>query len=157
MDRLPVNQKQIANKGDGIMDYITWCKLFSVKIPTIDQQHRRLFDIINDFHEGIRNNEPREFIFDTLNELIQFTDYHFQDEIRLLAASHYPKDQLEKHKEIHEKLILDIFELHRKYTQNEPQTLYEIEAFLNNWIIRHVLEVDKKYQPFITSKINDKK
>jgi hemerythrin len=39
-----------------------WTDNLSVEIPSIDEQHRKIIDIINDLHEGYDNSSDRDWI-----------------------------------------------------------------------------------------------
>ncbi len=132
------------------MEYVNWSPLFSVKNPHIDQQHKRLFDIVNEFHSAYRAKENKDYIFSVLNRLIKYTEEHFEDEERLMRASGCPQDLLEKHVKEHEKLIVEIFELNNELHDGKTKTLNELERFFDKWLINHVLEEDKKYLDYVS-------
>ncbi len=39
------------------MAYITWSEMFSVEVAYIDEQHKKLFEIINRFHDGVKRED----------------------------------------------------------------------------------------------------
>ncbi len=131
------------------MHYVNWSPLFSVKNPHIDQQHRRLFDLVNEFHSAYKSKENKDYIFSVLNRLIKYTEEHFEDEERLIRASGCPKDLLEHHLKEHEKLIFDIFELNNELHAGKQKSINELERFFDKWLIQHVLEEDKRYLDYV--------
>jgi len=130
------------------MSYVVWSDMFSVKMPYIDNQHKKLFEIANDFHTALEDNKGKEFLFEILNSLIHYTEEHFRDEEEIMEMAGYPAVDIESHKKNHEQLVRDIFGLHQGFTNSEEKTTHELEIFLNNWIIQHILLEDKKYGPF---------
>ncbi len=131
------------------MEYVSWSPLFSVKNPHIDQQHKKLFQIVNEFHSAYKAKENKDYIFSVLNKLIKYTEEHFRDEERLIKASNCPQELYERHMKEHEKLIEDIFELHANLQAGEKKSLNELERFFDKWLINHVLEEDKQYLDYI--------
>lgn len=130
------------------MAYIVWSEFFSVNIPYIDQQHIKLFDIINDFYSDVKSNQPKDVIFRTLNELTLYCEKHFRDEEEMLREIKYTEKEFQLHKKYHEKLLNDIFYLTELLENKEEDFLYKLETFLNGWIIQHILFQDKKYEAF---------
>lgn len=132
------------------MPYIIWCEMFNLDVPLIDSQHKELINIVNEFHNIIKTNLDTSAIFKVLNSLIRYADKHFKEEEKLMEISNYPNDKLQEHKKIHEDLVKDIFNLHDKLNQSKEFPLLEIEMFLNDWLIKHILIDDKKLKPYLT-------
>ncbi len=132
------------------MKFIEWCELFVIGHPLIDEQHQELFKIINQFHSDLSTNQPQKVAVSTLTNLIQFAQKHFADEERVSKKFGFPEDNLGKHKNIHEKLIMDIFELHTDISTGAVSDLGKIDDFLTKWIILHVLIEDIKYKKYLT-------
>jgi hemerythrin len=127
------------------MKFIEWCGLLEIGHFQIDEQHQKLFDIANRFHDQIGKNKDQTLVVETLNQLVQYAQFHFAEEERLLQKLNFPADSLAKHKRTHERLLIQIFDLHAKFAKGTKSTLPEIQQFLNEWLIQHILIEDKKY------------
>ncbi len=130
------------------MKYVTWCEMFSIQVPYIDNQHKKLLDIANELHAAIKSSKNKDIIFIILNSLIRYTEEHFRDEESVMELSGYPPEKIEAHKKIHEQLVKDIFALHEEFKSNDEKSLHEVEVFLNSWMIQHILTQDKKLTPY---------
>jgi hemerythrin len=130
------------------MTYVVWSDMFSVRMPYIDNQHKKLLEIANDFHAALKDNKDRKSLFEILNSLIHYTEEHFRDEEEIMEMAGFPAVDMESHKKIHEQLVRDIFGLHQGFTNSEEKTTHELEIFLNNWLVQHILLEDKKYEPY---------
>lgn len=133
------------------MPYIIWSSMYSINVPYIDNQHKKLFEIVNDFYASIKNDHGRETVFRTLNSLIQYAEQHFRDEEEIMAMAKYPDEEREAHKAKHEKLVEDIFALCEELEKDKELTVEHLELFLNEWLIQHVLLTDKKLQPYCST------
>lgn len=131
------------------MKFIRWCGLFALGHPIIDTQHKELFEIINNFQEELSKGTSSHLSIEILNELIRFAEKHFSDEEEISREFGFPEEELESHREIHEQLILDIFQLHQDISNGILNELDTISDFLANWIIVHVLIEDYKYKPYL--------
>ena len=134
------------------MKFIEWCELLVIGHPLIDEQHQELFNIINQFHDDLSNKRSKKQALYTLTSLIQFAQKHFADEEKISREFGFPDDHLAKHKDIHEKLIIDIFELHTDISSGVENDLGTIGDFLTQWIILHVLIEDNKYKKYLLKK-----
>jgi hemerythrin-like metal-binding protein len=129
------------------MPYVVWSEMFSVGIPHIDKQHQGLFEITNRFHEAIDQRRGQETVFDILNSLVRYAQDHFRDEEEMMRGSDFPDEEVEAHIRVHEQLVQDIFDLLQSLRESGEKSVHELETFTNNWMIKHILVEDKKYQP----------
>ena len=130
------------------MAFVVWSEMFAVHVPYIDNQHRRLLEIVNEFHAAVEESKNREVIFETLNALTRYAEEHFRDEEKIMEAAEYPAVDLTTHKHLHEQLVEDVFRLHKEFSDSRKKPIYELETFLNSWLIQHILLEDKKYEPY---------
>jgi len=129
------------------MAYITWSEVFSVGVPELDAQHRRLVELINDFHGAQEAGSGVATLFGVLNGLVACAEQHFAAEERRMEETHYP--DLLRHRREHDRLVREIFELHRRYERGQPDTAEDTMAFLRAWLLDHILGCDKQYEnPF---------
>ncbi|MFC1744793.1 hypothetical protein ACFL35_12455, partial [Candidatus Riflebacteria bacterium] len=62
------------------MALLQWDELYSVAVEDLDEQHKFLFKLINDFHDSIEKKPDRELELDTLNILVDYAVNHFASE-----------------------------------------------------------------------------
>lgn len=130
------------------MPFIVWTKFFSTGINYVDRQHKQLINIANEFHEHVINNANKSSLFSTLNKLIAYAEEHFRDEELVMEKANINSEHLERHKKLHEELTLSVFELNSELERGEKKTIQDIENFLDEWLIKHILEEDRKMLPF---------
>ena len=134
------------------MRLLNWGSLFETKIADIDEQHKRLFDLINIVHEAVQNKKGLEVMNKAITELISYTNYHFTNEENYMKKFKYP--EYEKHKLEHEALFKKVLDFQERYTDtpNDLMLSQELSIFLKKWLTDHIIGVDKKYAPFLISK-----
>lgn len=118
---------------------------FQTGISFIDEEHKTLFDIIGKVHTTIEAellHDKFDAILDILDELKQYTCVHFADEenyMREIGYEGLPKQQL-----LHQHFIDKLNELDlNDVDDNQEAYLYDFLEFLQNWLITHILKVDK--------------
>lgn len=126
------------------MEYVVWSEMFSTRVPYIDNQHKKLLDIVNEFHGALKEKMGEDILFQILNSLIRYAEEHFRDEETVMDMTGYPADEALSHRKLHEELVEEIFALNENLKGPEKKSLQDIEVFLNGWLIRHILIQDKK-------------
>lgn len=134
----------------GFMPLMTWQDNFSVGVPSIDAQHKRLIELINELHQAMLDGAVPEKIKEILNGLIEYTQLHFSHEEKLFAEHEYP--DAVAHKEIHDALVGKVMELKTKVDAGEQIRGMEVMEFLKSWLTGHILGEDKKYSAHFTSR-----
>lgn len=139
----PVEIMQYNDTSAG--DKIQWIPAYSIGNKEIDDQHKILFDMINEFfcQEGMQATIS---IFENLSSYI---DLHFESEENLLRQINYPKtsEHIAKHDELRVKfkLLLD------KLEDYSVEVHHKIALFLYNWLASHILKSDMDYKSYAIS------
>jgi hemerythrin len=132
------------------MAYIDFTDKLSVKVSLIDEQHKKLIEIINDLHDAMVTGQGKTIMDDVLARLIDYTKMHFSTEERLMAQYKYP-DRV-THETQHIELTTQVGQLYLKVQQNKGSVTIETMTFLKNWLNHHILETDKKFGAFLIEK-----
>ena len=135
------------------MALITWTDELNLGISKIDDQHRQLVDIINEFGEASQKGKGSRVMNKILNELVGYTQEHFADEERLLADSGFP--QLAQHQAQHRQLLQKIERFQYDFNQGGKRITAKVEEFLQYWLTSHILGDDKVYAAYVKNqKVN---
>ncbi|MCB9800041.1 MAG: hemerythrin family protein [Candidatus Omnitrophica bacterium] len=126
---------------------IEWDERFSVGIEEIDNQHKKLFAIIDSMFDGIAEQDNKEMLRVAFDKVLDYTRYHFATEESYFEKFNYP--DAEEHKKQHAKLIEETLELQKEYCEGAPGMTLELIDFLTHWLQQHILLHDKKYAPFV--------
>ena len=122
---------------------LEWDDSFSTGVSKFDQQHRKLFDMVNELADAMQQKKSKEAIGRVLNGLAEYTVNHFADEERSFAQSRYPEEN--SHKELHKKLVDQVVELIGKFNTGETLLTQDVINFLQDWLVNHIKGTDKKY------------
>lgn len=132
------------------MTVFEWSDDLSVGVKEIDEQHKRLIDFINGLHDSIEQGEKRESVEKFLDELVEYTEFHFSTEERLMYQYLYVSRLA--HKEGHEHLLFQVRQLlHDLHKQTAPITWHTLE-FLKEWLLDHILHADKLMGEYLNSR-----
>lgn len=132
------------------MPIMQWNVNYSVNIKEIDEQHKRLIDLINDLHDAMKIGQGKDAMGNVLNELADYTLYHFGTEEKLFERYKYL--ELPEHKKQHDDLTKQVLDLKAKLDKGQSLVTVEIMGFLKDWLNNHILKSDKKYGAFLNGK-----
>jgi hemerythrin len=125
------------------MPLFEWDEILSIKIPSVDRQHKVLIGYINELYDNMQtgriNNSLIDFI---LKKLVGYTRTHFAYEEILFSTYKYP-DQAD-HKLAHEKLLNKVVDFKTRFEKGEDVAV-ELLEFLKNWLTNHILKEDIAY------------
>jgi hemerythrin len=121
---------------------LTWANGFSVGVPLMDEQHKRLIDLIN--ATGGPGDAPATA--EAIRQMELYAKLHFRSEEVLLREKHYPElpIQIEEHRRFFQKT--DEF---AAKDLADPAVRGHLHSFLCRWLSHHILEVDMKYKHFL--------
>ena len=131
------------------MDYVVWSKMFSLNVPYIDNQHKKLFTLMNDLYSALKEPTLEGSIFQKLNDYLHYSELHFKDEEDILELIGFPQVKFKRHKRIHASIIEQVYKFNDELTKGDEKVLYNLEYFLNSSVIRHILINDKEFQPYL--------
>lgn len=122
------------------MAFIDWDQTYSVGVEIIDNQHKRLFELINDFHSAKTNLDQ------AIQDLLSYVDFHFKTEERYFDKFGYEKtvEHRQQHK-FYEERIGALYARCLKEKIDEGKISAEIEGFVKDWISQHIHISDKEY------------
>lgn len=133
------------------MSIIKWEEKFSVRIPEIDHQHQHLIDLINQLYDAMRAGQGKTKLQEILNELINYTDYHFKTEEKLFDTYHYPHNL--EHRKHHDSLRSQVIDFNTKFHDGRTTISLELLSFLKDWVKNHILDEDFKYSEYLLAKM----
>jgi hemerythrin-like metal-binding protein len=133
------------------MALMEWNEKFSVGVPSIDEQHKKLVALLNEFQNSMLAKQDHDALAKVLDGLINYAVSHLKYEEDLLGKAGYPSTA--EHKKEHERLIKQVFEVRVKYKEGGGEKLStEVLNFLRKWLLNHIQGSDKEYAPYLQAK-----
>ncbi|GAA0580342.1 hemerythrin family protein [Caenispirillum bisanense] len=131
---------------------LIWRDQMAVGHPVIDDDHRALIAIINDFEAEAERGAGVEALSTTLRRLHAYARDHFAREEAVQARIGFPFH--DAHAQEHRRLLAVVEEKARGWfvTRTEPvteQSLEEMAAMLRRWLVDHILRQDAGMRPYI--------
>ncbi|SLM33215.1 Methyl-accepting chemotaxis sensory transducer (modular protein) [Desulfamplus magnetovallimortis] len=138
------------NSQNKIFDLITWGPKLKTGIDEIDAQHKELVRMVNELHRAMKMKAAIEKSGKILDNLAQYTVYHFGHEEKLFQKYQYPESK--EHKKIHENLVKTVTDFQKDFKSGKASLSVDLMTFLTDWLKEHIMKCDMKYAPFFKSK-----
>ena len=126
------------------MNIAFWKPEYSVSVKSIDADHQKLFDLLNQLFEAMSKGQSKNVLTEIIGELERYTIYHFHREETYFRITNYP--QKDAHIEQHQYYVKKIAEMRKQYEKDSSAVSAELLGFLSNWLKEHILVTDKAYQ-----------
>jgi methyl-accepting chemotaxis protein/hemerythrin len=132
------------------MPYFNWTDDLSVNIQSIDDQHKKLINMINDFYDSFKSGQSSEKLVELVEGLKEYTLYHFSAEEELLAKHGYPG--YDAHEEQHISFVEKVDDVQRRIKSGKMVVSVEVTNFLKDWLANHIKKTDREYSSFLVEK-----
>ncbi len=125
------------------MAFMNWSKDYSVNVNEIDTQHKKLFDMVNEYSDALQQKKSAEAVGKLVNGLALYTISHFKNEEKLFDKYGYP--DAGEHKKKHAELLTKVADINKKVKEGTMVLSTEVGSFLKEWLNNHIKIVDKQY------------
>lgn len=132
------------------MSLFEWSDKFSVEITSIDEQHKKLVNFINNLDDAMIVGKGKHVIGGILDGLVHYTIEHFDYEEQLFDTHGYP--DADAHKKEHKDLVAQVARFKQSFKSGKEELTKDLMDFLKDWLMNHIMDIDKKYSPFLKDK-----
>jgi len=131
------------------MALVTWDQSYSVSVRRLDEQHQKLFSLLNALHEAMRQGKGRTLVQDTLRELATYAVTHFRAEEELLRKSKFPG--LAAHQAEHQKFVEKVNQLTQDLEAGRDASPIALLGFVKDWLAEHIRRTDRAYSAYLNA------
>ena len=133
------------------MTAIEWNDKVSVGVKAFDDEHRQIFAAINKLYDAYSAGSDLDAIGYIIIDLLNYADEHFENEERVLRQFKYP--YLRAQELAHQNFVKQIVDIKNNYlTYGDRSASLKIASLLRDWLIEHIMGMDKKYQDFVNAR-----
>ena len=134
----------------GYNEGLKWDNSISVKVDLFDSHHKELINLINKLYRAMEKGDGNNLLLPILDELIDYTAYHFGAEEEVFEKYNYPHK--DSHIEQHASFVTKAKDLHQGLKEGSAVLTNEVLDFLQDWVVNHIMKVDFKYTEFLSDK-----
>ncbi|MGA7525333.1 MAG: bacteriohemerythrin [Acidobacteriaceae bacterium] len=131
------------------MAIFAWSESYSVHVRQMDEQHQKLFDIINGLAEAMKSGKGEAVIRETVEQLAIYTRTHFLQEEALMRRAEYPG--LATHQAQHHKLMADVEQYKKALEEGRSASPVSLLNFVRQWLVQHIRQSDRAYSDHLNA------
>ena len=131
------------------MALVTWDQSYSVRVRKLDEQHQKLFSLLNALHEAMRQGKGQAVVQDTLGELATYAVTHFRAEEELLRRTNYPG--FAAHQAEHQKFVEKVSQLTEDLQAGRNASPIALLGFVEDWLAEHIRRTDRSYSAYLNA------
>lgn len=133
---------------------LVWNESFVTGVPEIDEQHMILVHTLNEASEKLAADSSLELLEQITQDLLSYALYHFETEEDLMQQYAYGEQQPEQggaHLEQHRAFSTKVVAVRENLKAGILIAPADLIGFLNDWLVNHILNTDKKLGSFIVA------
>ncbi|RLD66375.1 MAG: hemerythrin [Bacteroidetes bacterium] len=123
--------------------FITWNEFYELGIDKIDEQHKKLVDMINRLYDAFMEGKAQEITDEILDEMEQYAYYHFKTEEDIFSEYEYP--DTETHLLLHTVFFEKTSLYKEEFIAGKEDIHYKLLDYLKDWLLNHIQGADVKY------------
>ena len=137
--------------GQRVLEKVVWDETFSVGVPAMDAQHRKLVNMVNQLVEcHVEQGVTASLCFqEILSAMFDYTQVHFKAEEAYLKKIGYP--ELAAHEKEHQAFLEKAAAL-AVVAGDGVQDCAGLHDYLRGWLLEHILKSDMRYRLFVEGK-----
>ncbi len=135
------------------MQFFYWNSSFEVGVPSIDEQHQKLIDLINELGLAITTQIEVPRFDDLTQRLRDYIVFHFRDEERLFEQSRMPEEEQKSHKAKHKFFEERVAAVIAEKDWSDSEATEELFDFLVTWLVKHILVVDRNITQYLNGNV----
>jgi hemerythrin-like metal-binding protein len=124
------------------MAYFEWADDMVIDEGPIDEDHKKLVDLVNELHTATSEGRGQDVIEKVMTELISYTKEHLRREDQIMASHNFPN--LERHKVGHAHFTEKLNALQRQFEGGSITVASQLSAVLRDWLSLHIRRSDKE-------------
>ncbi len=132
------------------MALLVWQDDLNIGIDVIDQQHRRIIEMLNHLYVA-QTSLQRAAVGEVIDEVVDYTMSHFAFEEELMEEAGYPF--CAAHKRVHEVFIKRVSEYRMRFQAGEDIS-DELRTMLSRWLFNHIRGDDQAYAEQVKQHLN---
>jgi len=131
------------------MPLVNWDPSFSVKVHRCDEDHKKLFLLINTLHEAMLAGQGSEKVGTIVKQLADYARFHFSAEEAMLEKTKYP--ELSAHRAEHQNFVQRVEQFQSDLASGKGGQSIAVGVFLNEWLSKHIKQTDQKYSSHLNA------
>lgn len=132
------------------MALLRWDAKYLLGQAQLDDEHQRLFELINNFYDAFMLDHDRATVRGLLDRLVEHIQLHFANEEALMRETGFPG--LEAHRVQHRILLEQVLGVHAKFQDRNVNPTHDTVLVLRSCLGEHILRYDLGFGAHLKSR-----
>ena len=133
------------------MGFFQWKDSFNIGNAEIDRQHRAFLEMLNEYYDSGSGSTKDGTDDQLVKRIAEYAANHFRFEEQIMREAGYAES--ERQQKQHRYFESLVSELASNRREGRSDDLKRILSLLKDWFLRHILEEDRKFIPYLNSKL----
>jgi hemerythrin len=129
------------------MGFFQWKDSFNIGNAEIDRQHRAFLEMLNEYYDSGSGSTKDGTDDQLVKRIAEYAANHFRFEEQIMREAGYAETERQQKQHRYFESLVSELESNRREGRNED--LKRILSLLADWFLRHILEEDRKFIPYI--------
>ena len=129
------------------MERMIWSDELSVFDKKIDEQHKKLIELVNAYADAVSARQEKAVLGKMLRHLMRYIEVHFQEEENMMQLARYPKQP--EHSREHEQFVFKVAETVEAYQYGDFAVARDLRDFLITWVREHIMQIDREFGTYL--------
>ncbi len=138
-----------------VQELLVWNDSYATGVQEIDEQHMILVHTLNEASVSLAKDASMEQLEKITQDLLAYALYHFDTEEELMQEYGYgdgAPDDSAQHLEQHRSFSSKVVAVRDGLKSGAPIAPADLLGFLNQWLVNHILNTDKRLGAYIRAK-----
>jgi hemerythrin len=133
---------------------LIWCEQYVTGVDEIDEQHQILVHTLNEAGQRLGQGYSVSLLEQITQDLLSYALYHFDTEEELMQHYGYQAEgeAMSRHLQQHRSFSERVVAVREGLKAEQPIAAEDLLAFLNQWLVNHILNTDKHLAAFILAR-----
>lgn len=129
------------------MTYAQWDRSLETGDALVDDEHRAIYELVNQMYAHIAAGEEQEIVADSLDRIVEYARVHFAHEEALMTRTGYP--DLQHHCALHREFSAETDRLALEELAGVSFSPLGLTEFLRDWLERHIAVEDRRIGDYL--------
>jgi len=138
-----------------VQQLLVWDESYATGVAEIDEQHMILVHTLNEASIKLAGDASIDQLEQITQDLLAYALYHFETEETLMQEYGYEEGAAQDqaiHLEQHRAFSAKVVAVRESLKSGHMIAPADLLAFLNQWLVNHILNTDKRLGAFIVAK-----
>lgn len=122
---------------------LQWEDKYSVGVKLIDDQHKKMFETINDLIDVLSGLPTKEQVDHIVESLVEYKKFHFATEENYFDEFGF--EGAAEHRRKHSEFNIKLDQLIADSNGDSIVLAFSLVDFLEDWLLDHLMTEDQKY------------